>query len=185
MLAESREPWLTVETEARTFKTIIQNTKTQITKTKLDNKDLNIIFFIILIIKYKFSIKTILHFLVYISTLIYLENINLINKQITINCPNCNIPLQMTQREWIEIDYCPTYRWIWLNRWEIDQLIQRESKYHNNSSSQQTQNNNYQNQNSWYNENKNYENKHYDKHWYNNNSEYKKKESFLWELFDF
>lgn len=101
------------------------------------------------------------------------------------NCPNCNIPLQMTQREWIEIDYCPTCRWIWLDKWEIDQLIQREAKYHSWANNCWNSNISYQKQDNSYHERQNSENKNYDKYWHNNSNYHKKKESFLSDLFDF
>ena len=43
-------------------------------------------------------------------------------------CPVCNTPdLLMTERQGIEIDYCPTCRGVWLDRGELDKLIDRES----------------------------------------------------------
>lgn len=41
------------------------------------------------------------------------------------NCPIDQTPLQMTDRSGIEIDYCPTCRGIWLDRGELDKLIER------------------------------------------------------------
>lgn len=42
------------------------------------------------------------------------------------NCPNCNtIQLQIAERQGIEIDYCPTCRGIWLDRGELDKIIDR------------------------------------------------------------
>lgn len=40
-------------------------------------------------------------------------------------CPNDNATLQMTTREGIEIDYCPECRGVWLDRGELDKLIER------------------------------------------------------------
>lgn len=41
-------------------------------------------------------------------------------------CPTCdNVNLAMTDRQGIEIDYCPHCRGIWLDRGELDRLIQR------------------------------------------------------------
>ena len=39
-------------------------------------------------------------------------------------CPNCNVNLLMTHRESVEIDYCPECRGVWLDRGELDKLIQ-------------------------------------------------------------
>ncbi|HVE06894.1 MAG TPA: zf-TFIIB domain-containing protein [Paraburkholderia sp.] len=39
-------------------------------------------------------------------------------------CPVCKTPdLMMTERQSIEIDYCPTCRGVWLDRGELDKLI--------------------------------------------------------------
>ena len=40
-------------------------------------------------------------------------------------CPTCdNVNLAMTDRQGIEIDYCPKCRGIWLDRGELDRLIE-------------------------------------------------------------
>lgn len=41
-------------------------------------------------------------------------------------CPNCQVDLLMSSRSGIEIDYCPKCRGVWLDRGEIDKLIERE-----------------------------------------------------------
>lgn len=43
------------------------------------------------------------------------------------NCPSCKIPLVMSDRQGIEIDYCPQCRGIWLDRGELDKIIERSS----------------------------------------------------------
>ncbi|HYP40099.1 MAG TPA: zf-TFIIB domain-containing protein [Chloroflexia bacterium] len=40
-------------------------------------------------------------------------------------CPNCNIELRMADRQGIEIDYCPQCRGVWLDRGELDKIIER------------------------------------------------------------
>lgn len=43
-------------------------------------------------------------------------------------CPVCRDPdLAMTTREGIEIDYCPQCRGVWLDRGELDKIIDRSS----------------------------------------------------------
>lgn len=45
-------------------------------------------------------------------------------------CPVDNENLQMSDRQGIEIDYCPKCRGVWLDRGELDKLIERsESEY--------------------------------------------------------
>ncbi len=40
-------------------------------------------------------------------------------------CPNCDETLIMTERQGIEIDYCPKCRGVWLDRGELDKIIER------------------------------------------------------------
>lgn len=40
-------------------------------------------------------------------------------------CPSCNVSLVMTDRSGIEIDYCPECRGVWLDRGELDKIIER------------------------------------------------------------
>jgi len=40
-------------------------------------------------------------------------------------CPVDNTELAMTDRQGIEIDYCPQCRGIWLDRGELDKIIER------------------------------------------------------------
>lgn len=40
-------------------------------------------------------------------------------------CPADGTQLQMTERQGVEIDYCPTCRGVWLDRGELDKIIDR------------------------------------------------------------
>jgi len=43
-------------------------------------------------------------------------------------CPVCtNTPLVMSERQGIEIDYCPQCRGVWLDRGELDKIIERSA----------------------------------------------------------
>ncbi len=43
-------------------------------------------------------------------------------------CPICNdVNLVMAERQGIEIDYCPNCRGVWLDRGELDKIIERSS----------------------------------------------------------
>lgn len=44
------------------------------------------------------------------------------------NCPNCNVALVMSERQGIEIDYCPTCRGVWLDRGELDKIIEKSTQ---------------------------------------------------------
>ncbi len=43
-------------------------------------------------------------------------------------CPNCNETLLMTQRNNVEIDYCPNCRGVWLDKGELDKLLEFEER---------------------------------------------------------
>lgn len=44
-------------------------------------------------------------------------------------CPVCATPdLLMTERQGIEIDYCPQCRGVWLDRGELDKIIERSTR---------------------------------------------------------
>jgi Zn-finger nucleic acid-binding protein len=80
-------------------------------------------------------------------------------------CPNCNVSLVMTERSGVEIDYCPDCRGVWLDRGELDKIIERAAQ---NTSGMQ--------QNDDYGDKKRY---------YGEKEHYKKKKGMLGELFDF
>lgn len=40
-------------------------------------------------------------------------------------CPVCNVDLLMADRQGVEIDYCPKCRGVWLDRGELDKIIER------------------------------------------------------------
>ncbi|MDP8936183.1 MAG: zf-TFIIB domain-containing protein [Actinomycetota bacterium] len=41
------------------------------------------------------------------------------------NCPVDNELLQMTERQGVEVDYCPRCRGVWLDRGELDKILER------------------------------------------------------------
>lgn len=91
-------------------------------------------------------------------------------------CPICEVDLVMADRLGVEIDYCPKCRGVWLDRGEIDKIIEKSlpSGYSNNINSQSPQN-------SFKNDDKHYD----DDHGHGNVSGGHKKKSMLGELFDF
>ena len=42
-------------------------------------------------------------------------------------CPVCAVPLVMSDRQGVEIDYCPQCRGVWLDRGELDKIIERSA----------------------------------------------------------
>lgn len=43
-------------------------------------------------------------------------------------CPNCQETLTMTERQGVEIDYCPSCRGVWLDKGELDKIIERAAQ---------------------------------------------------------
>lgn len=86
-------------------------------------------------------------------------------------CPSCSEVLLISEKKGIEIDYCPNCRGIWLDRGELEKIIERSADH--------------------YSKRENYE-EDYKRYGYNDYSEdhnkrhpHKKKKSFLNDLFDF
>ncbi len=40
-------------------------------------------------------------------------------------CPKCGAEFRVTERQGIEIEYCPQCRGIWLDRGELDRIVER------------------------------------------------------------
>lgn len=99
-------------------------------------------------------------------------------------CPVCkDIDLVMSERSGIEIDYCPKCRGVWLDRGELDKIIERSSDNmpHQQSSRQ------YEEPRRQEYEKPKYEDKKYYDDDYHKHSHYSKhkKRSFLSDIFDF
>jgi hypothetical protein len=43
-------------------------------------------------------------------------------------CPVCRVPLVMSERQGVEIDYCPQCRGVWLDRGELDKIVERNAR---------------------------------------------------------
>lgn len=87
-------------------------------------------------------------------------------------CPNCNDTLLMTQRNNIEIDYCPACRGVWLDKGELDKMLDYATQLNSTDFRSASQG---------------YPSQHFQKHpkyTAGYNKPYKKK-SFLSDLFDF
>jgi Zn-finger nucleic acid-binding protein len=44
-------------------------------------------------------------------------------------CPHCRVDLVMSERHGVEIDYCPKCRGVWLDRGELDKILERAASY--------------------------------------------------------
>lgn len=87
-------------------------------------------------------------------------------------CPNCNVNLVMTDRSGIEIDYCPDCRGVWLDRGELDKIIERATP-----DAPPVQQQQYQQPPQNYTDRRDYSR--------NDDYRYKKKKGLLGDLFDF
>lgn len=89
-------------------------------------------------------------------------------------CPNCDETLVMSNREGVEIDYCPKCRGVWLDKGELDKIIERSTQYDSGGSTSGNTGD--------YNNNRDYEDDDYKKR---GNHPQKKKRGFLGDMFDF
>ncbi len=94
-----------------------------------------------------------------------------IKKQQTMKCPSCNETLLMSDKNGVEIDYCPNCRGIWLDRGELDKIIERSADHY---SKRENYDSDYKHS-SYDEQGKDHQNRHPSR----------KKESFLGDLFDF
>jgi len=94
-------------------------------------------------------------------------------------CPVCkDVSLVLSDRQGVEIDYCPSCRGVWLDRGELDKIIDRNSSSFSNSQPAQKPYRQENNHHDSYN--------HHQNSGYHNNSHHKnKKSSFLSDIFDF
>ena len=93
-------------------------------------------------------------------------------------CPVCKeINLVMSEKQGIEIDYCPECRGVWLDRGELDKIIIKNNS-ELNYQSQEQQNNKHT---TYYNENNLSSHKENESY---KNQNGRKKESFMSNVFD-
>ncbi len=85
------------------------------------------------------------------------------------NCPVCNEQLLISDKQGIEIDYCPKCRGIWLDRGELEKIVERSNSFQSENRPPQK-----------YDDDDDYHYKYKDKDY-----KYKKKKGFLGDIFDF
>lgn len=49
------------------------------------------------------------------------------NPAVGMPCPVCKVALTMSERQGVEIDYCPQCRGVWLDRGELDKILERSA----------------------------------------------------------
>lgn len=88
-------------------------------------------------------------------------------------CPVCSETLVLSDRNGVEIDYCPKCRGIWLDRGELDKIVERAAEHYSNKDNYDADRHKYGH----------HQHPHRD-HVYPD-PKYRKKKSFLNEFFDF
>jgi Zn-finger nucleic acid-binding protein len=91
-------------------------------------------------------------------------------------CPIDNADLVMAERQGIEIDYCPKCRGVWLDRGELDKIIERSAADENPRAVRDEGGYRRQEHRSYEDQRRSHGGDH---------RPYKKKKSLLGELFDF
>lgn len=97
------------------------------------------------------------------------------------NCPHCNVSLIMADRCGVEIDYCPQCRGVWLDRGELDKIIERSSQMNSTRPAHDVQGKNHHES-----PHEKYFSKHDDHdHQGDKHGKHGKKKSWLGEILDF
>ena len=86
------------------------------------------------------------------------------------NCPTCKVTLLLAEKQGVEIDYCPQCRGIWLDRGELEKIIEKSNQYETTRYPE-------------YRRDKHHDD--HDDHRYSGDNKYRRKKGFLGELFDF
>ncbi len=98
-------------------------------------------------------------------------------------CPVCkDVTLLMSEKQGVEIDYCPECRGIWLDRGELEKLIEKEQSYNQRHEESRRYEEDYHK----HDYDKEYRDHYKDDDYYKKNKygKKKKKESFMSEIFD-
>jgi Zn-finger nucleic acid-binding protein len=90
-------------------------------------------------------------------------------------CPVDNTELAMADRQGIEVDYCPKCRGVWLDRGELDKIIERSAD-DRPAAPQQAERPRHRDDDDRHRD---------DRHYGSQQQPYRKKKSLLGELFDF
>jgi uncharacterized protein len=93
-------------------------------------------------------------------------------------CPKCNEVLLMTDKNGVEIDYCPTCRGIWLDRGELEKIMERAGNHY-------AKRDNYDNDYKKYDYGDYHDKDRYSSHPPQHQYPPKKKKSFFDDFFDF
>ncbi|HXG91191.1 MAG TPA: zf-TFIIB domain-containing protein [Blastocatellia bacterium] len=100
------------------------------------------------------------------------------------NCPSCATELKMSERQGVEIDYCPQCRGVWLDRGELDKIIERSSAISGRSDIEEDEG---YAPFGWRKDKRDRDERYDDRHRHGDDYEHKRRKrgSFLGDLFDF
>lgn len=91
------------------------------------------------------------------------------------NCPVCETELRPTDRQGIEIDYCPQCRGVWLDRGELDKIVERSNSYYGGERDRDHDRDDYRER----------QREHSHGYGHSHDPRHKKKKGFLGDFFDF
>ncbi len=94
-------------------------------------------------------------------------------------CPIDGSNLVMTEKQGIEVDYCPKCRGVWMDRGELDKIIERSAQVPNEAPAPQHRPASPSHDR--YSEGDRYDSRHDSRH----DPRHRKRKSFLGEIFDF
>ena len=106
-------------------------------------------------------------------------------------CPVDQTQLTISERQGVEIDFCPTCRGVWLDRGELDKLIERMQSYMGGRDHDRRDSRDYDDRRDRdYHDRGEYDRRRHDDdddddHYRNDHHKKHKKEGFLGDLFDF
>jgi Zn-finger nucleic acid-binding protein len=102
-------------------------------------------------------------------------------------CPVCDVALSISSREGVEIDFCPQCRGVWLDRGELDKVIERAAASLAPSAAPVGGRDGGERYDERRYDDRRHDERRYDDHRYDDRDQYKKKKrrSFLDDLFEF
>lgn len=98
-------------------------------------------------------------------------------------CPRCNSNLSPSNNQGIEIDFCPNCKGVWLDKGELEKLIERSNVHESSNYSPKEFDNHNQHYDKHSGNSHNYDSHHEKSH--NYDYKHNRKKGFLSDFFDF
>jgi uncharacterized protein len=93
-------------------------------------------------------------------------------------CPRCQVDLAISDRQGVEIDFCPQCRGVWLDRGELDKIIERAARFNDRDDDDDDDRRRGSERRP------DYDRERYDRERHDGDRHYHKRKSFWSELFD-